>query len=368
MYSGILGILMAPMSFLKRPLKWLKAISNADIKGKITSGAPNFAYELCLDRISEDQISELDLSKWKVAYSGAEPVRAATLEKFAERFAVAGFRKESFFPVYGLAEATLIASAGEIEALPHVYDFDSKSIEQNKVAQAISNENAYTLVGCGQNFEGQEIVIVNPDTLKESSADEVGEIWMAGPSIAKGYWNNPLETAKTFHAYIAESKRGPFLRTGDLGFLKENQLYITGRLKDLIIIRGVNHYPQDIECTVEEANEVLRPGCGAAFSIDKDGEERLVILQEVRRQYAKRFDPETVFADILKAVSQNHSLQPYAIVLIEPSSFPKTSSGKLQRRASKNMFLSNALQVLSEWRSGGILEEKENLNRILTTI
>lgn len=350
MYAGIPGVLMAPMAFLKRPFKWLKAISDVVVEGKITSGAPNFAYELCMERITPEQMTQLNLSKWKIAYSGAEPVRAETMERFAEMFAGAGFRKESFYPVYGLAEATLLASAGDIYSLPVVNAFDARQIEKNKVSLAEEGAFAYSLAGCGENLYGQELLIVEPDTCKLCLPGEIGEIWMAGPSIAKGYWNNEAETAKAFQAYLADSGKGPYLRTGDLGFIKEGELYVTGRLKDLIIIRGVNHYPQDIEATVASASEVLRPGCGAAFSIDKNGEERLVIVQEVKRQYANRLDAEAVIADIVKAVSSGHSLQVYAIVLIEPSSFPKTSSGKLQRSASKKMFLDDTLKVVAQWR------------------
>jgi acyl-CoA synthetase (AMP-forming)/AMP-acid ligase II/aryl carrier-like protein len=339
-YGGFRAVLMPPTAFIQRPSRWLKAISHYQAN---TSGGPNFAYDLCVRTIPAEQRVGLDLSHWQAAFNGAEPIRFETLERFAAAFASCGFHKEAFYPCYGLAEATLIASGGLKSESPIIQPFQGTALEQNQAVTARRDDEATRLlVGCGQVLPGQQILIVNPESLVKCSPDQVGEIWLSGPSVSQGYWSRPEETAYTFQAHLADTKEGPFLRTGDLGFLKNGELFITGRLKDLIIIRGRNHYPQDIELTVEQSHPALKPGCGAAFSVEVTGEERLVVVQEVDRHY-RNLDIAEVAGTIRMSVAEAHELQVYAVVLIKAGSIPKTSSGKIQRHACKSAFLKGNL-------------------------
>lgn len=346
-YAGVPGILMSPMSFLKRPVRWLNAITKYSLLGPISSGAPNFAYDLCVQRITEDQIDMLDLTNWRIAFSGAEQVRSYTLEKFHQKFKRVGFKQQSFFPVYGLAEGTLLASAPEAEKGATIKTFDSSKLLNHKVKECPKNTlGANEIVGCGSQIENHILKIVDPDTCRETASDAIGEIWLKGPSNAKGYWNNKNATEQTFGAYIANTGEGPFLRTGDMGFLHNNQLYITSRIKDLIIIRGRNHFPHDIELTVEESHPLLRKGNSAAFSIEVKNEEKLVIVQEIIKRNLVQEETETIFNAIAHNLSNKHNLQAHAILLIEQSSIPKTSSGKIQRQSCKKKFLNNELIVV----------------------
>jgi amino acid adenylation domain-containing protein len=345
LYGGFPITLLSPVAFLQRPLRWLEAISRT---AATTSGGPNFAYDLCVRKSSPEQRATLDLSSWQVAFNGAEPVRPETLNRFVAAFEPCGFRREAFYPCYGLAEATLIVSGGLKTVPPVVGVFQGAALEHNQVVAASSDDaGAQTLVSCGQTPQDEKIVIADPVSCTVCPQDQVGEIWVAGPSTAQGYWNQPEATEHTFRAYLADTGEGPLLRTGDLGFLQDGELFVTGRLKDLIIIRGRNHYPQDIEKTVEQSHPVLRLGCGAAFSVDAvvDGEERLLIVQEVER-HAQNPDVETVAGAIRQAVADHHELQVYAVVLIKTGSIPKTSSGKIQRHACRAGFLAGSLEVV----------------------
>jgi acyl-CoA synthetase (AMP-forming)/AMP-acid ligase II len=329
LYLGVPCVLMSPVDFLQKPMRWLQAISHYKAT---TSGGPNFAYDLCIRKATPEELENLDLSSWEVAFTGAEPIRAETLEKFTSTFASCGFHKQAFYPCYGMAETTLIVSGGEKTALPITCDLEPTALEQNRVVKVKdSTSDARTIVGCGQSPTEQKVVIVNPESLTLCLPNQIGEIWVAGASVAQGYWNNPEQTEKTFHAYLADTKEGPFLRTGDLGFLQDGELFITGRLKDVIIIRGQNHYPQDIELTVENSHPSLRLGCGAAFAIDFKGSERLVIVHEVERSYLRKLNVQEVVDTIRQAVVAQHGLQVFATSLIKPGSIPKTSSGKIRR-------------------------------------
>lgn len=343
LYNGFPAFLMAPTTFLQRPYLWLQAISRF---GVTHSGGPNFAYDLCVRSISNEQLAMLDLSSWQVAYNGAEPVRSKSLERFADRFASCGFRRSSFYPAYGLAEATLKVTGGSCSKGPVFFATQADALKQNRVVSAkVSEPGITTLVGVGRPSLGTTVRIVDTDTLTKCLPGEIGEIWIAGPSVARGYWNSPEETEQTFNAYLADNGEGPFLRTGDLGFIKDGELYITGRVKDLIIIRGLNHYPQDIELTVDQSNRFVRPGCGAAFSIEVEGEERLVVVQELGRRRPP--DTAAVVADIRRAIAQQHEMQAHAVVLVRLGSVPKTSSGKIQRRACRAAFLAGELDVIA---------------------
>jgi amino acid adenylation domain-containing protein len=356
LYGGFLCVLMPPAAFLQRPYRWLRAIS--DYKGT-TSGAPNFAYELCIHKITPQQRQALDLSSWSVAFNGAEPIRQETLERFAAAFADCGFRKQAFYPCYGMAEATLMVSGGLKADPPVLKTIQADALERNQVVETnAENEDARPLVGCGHTLLEQQIVIAHPETLTGCQPDEVGEIWVSGPSVGHGYWNRPLETEQTFRAYLSDTGEGPFLRTGDLGFLPNGELFVTGRVKDLIIIRGRNLYPQDIELTAERSHPSLRLGSGAAFSVEVDNEERLVVVQEL--EFRQKPNLEEVSAAIRQAVAEEHEVQAHAVVIIKPGSIPKTSSGKIQRRATRAQFLAGQLEVIES----SILESADSLGTV----
>lgn len=343
LYGGFPVVLMSPTAFLQKPVRWLQAISRYRAT---TSGGPSFAYEYCASKITPEELAALDLSSWDVAFNGAEPVRAESMEHFAKIFAACGFRHEAFYPCYGLAEATLIVSGGVKSAPPVLRTVQGVLLEKNLVAAASADEeDARRLVGNGQARSGQKIMIVDPHALLPCAADQVGEIWVSGNSVAQGYWNKPEETTHTFQAYVAHTEEGPFLRTGDLGFLKDDELFVTGRIKDLIIIRGRNHYPQDIEFTVERSHEALQPGGGAAFTLDSHGGQQLVIVHELKRTH-RHTDIDEVVTAVRQAVAEEHDLQVHAVVLVKPMSIPKTSSGKIQRYACRTGFLEESLQVI----------------------
>jgi acyl-CoA synthetase (AMP-forming)/AMP-acid ligase II/acyl carrier protein len=345
LFTGGRTIVMSPTAFVQRPYRWLKAISKYRCD---TSGGPNFGYELCTTKISEEEKATLDLSSWSIAYNGAEPIRPDTMRNFADAFASCGFRAEALYPCYGLAEATLFVTGGPKGHLPTYSTVDALALEQNQVQlTSATSDNARELVGCGPAW-GQTVKIVHPQAVTECSADQVGEIWIKGGNIAKGYWGNTEATTETFGAYLPDGE-GPFLRTGDLGFMIDGKLFVTGRIKDLVIVRGRNHYPQDIELTVERSHPALRPGCGAAFSVDVDGEEQLVIVQEIEREHRMNFDADAIFSAVANALSKEHQIQPHAIVLLNTLSILKTSSGKIQRRANRKAYLENELEVVATW-------------------
>jgi 8-amino-7-oxononanoate synthase len=347
LYIGQPNVLMSPMAFLQKPFRWLKAITR--YRATI-GGGPNFAYDLCVRKITPEQRSQLDLSSWNLAFNGAEPVRAETLDAFCRAFEPVGFRRTAFYPCYGMAEATLIVTGGFKAALPVVRTFDAEALENNHVVDALADEEgARELVGSGGKLLDQRIVIAHPEHMTTMPPDEVGEIWVFGPSVAQGYWNRPEETERTFRAYLKDTGEGPFLRTGDLGFMQDGELFITGRLKDLIIIRGLNHYPQDIEVTAEKSHPRLRPANSAAFAAEIDGAERLVLVQEIERGQQDELDD--VVESIRRAVAAEHELNVDAIALVKAGSIPKTSSGKIQRHACREAFIDGSLETVLEWRS-----------------
>ena len=355
LYKGIPCVFMPSAAFLQRPVRWLQAISR--FRGT-HSGGPNFAYELCASRVSPEQRADLDLSSWQMALNAAEPVRADTLRRFAEVFAPCGFNPAAFSPGYGLAECTLKATAVRTENDPTFLRVRGEALDHDRVEIAATKvaddefEDTRTLIGCGTSEIGTRIVIANPESHAACCAGRVGEIWLSGPVVAQGYWNRPDATAETFNAFLADSGDGPFLRTGDTGFLHVGELFVTGRLKDLIIIRGVNHYPQDIELTVQQSHPALAPDCGAAFSVEAGNEERLVVVQEVERTSRRNIDSLDLIDAIRQAISRRHELQVFAIALIRTATLPKTSSGKTRRHACREKFLAGTLEILAEWREG----------------
>ncbi|BAZ20872.1 beta-ketoacyl synthase [Kalymmatonema gypsitolerans NIES-4073] len=362
LYLGRPCILMPPVAFLQKPFRWLQAISNYKAT---TSGGPNFAYDLACRQISPEQLATLDLSRWEVAFTGAEPIRAETMERFAETFAPCGFRREAFYPCYGMAETTLIVSGGLKSEAPIVRHIQPTALEQNQVIYTTASDGGKAIVGCGKSSPDQKVLIVNPESFLPCPDEQVGEVWVAGDSIAQGYWNRPEQTKNTFQAYLADNKTGPFLRTGDLGFLHDGELFITGRLKDLIIIMGRNHYPQDIEFTVENSHPALRPAGGAAFAVEIKTGEKLVIVQEVERSHLRKLNADEVIGAIRKAVAEHHDLQTHAIVLIKTNSLPKTSSGKVRRSTCRAEFEAGTLDVVAIWSADSHNKTKlENVESI----
>ncbi len=353
LYVGFTGILMSPTAFLQRPARWLEAISHYSVTH---SGGPNFAYELCARRISDEAIETLDLKSWSVAYNGAEPVRVETLRRFADKFAACGFRSNAFYPAYGLAEATLKVSGGSRGDGAFTCTVKTDALEKNLAVEASTDdEQARTLVSSGRATFETEVLIVNPETLAPCEPDEVGEIWACGPGIAAGYWNRPDETERTFHARLSGSGGGStYLRTGDLGFVRRGALYVTGRLKDLIIIRGRNLYPQDIEAAVERSHTSLRVGSGAAFAVESEGAERLVIVQELEPR--RQSDATEIIDAIRQTLAEEFEAQPFAIMLVKAGSVPKTSSGKVQRNLCREKFQRHELASVAEWRAVSDLE------------
>jgi acyl-CoA synthetase (AMP-forming)/AMP-acid ligase II len=345
LYLGSLCLLMAPVSFMQRPLTWLRAIS--DYRAEFAT-APNFAFDLCVDRFRPDQMAGIDLSGWKIALNGAEPVRAETMEHFIATFAPYGFDPKACSPAYGLAEATLLASGGRRGRGLVTRRVSRDALQRYRAAAPSSEEDAQLLAGCGKSLVGERLAIVDPETRLRLRTGDVGEIWISGPNVAQGYWQNAKATTTTFWARIEGEGEERWLRTGDLGFLDgTGELYITGRIKDVIIIRGINHYPQDLEDTVQASHPALRRHGGAAFSIlDEHGEERLVVVQEVERTQMRRVSIDDIEGAIREAVATKHELAIQDILLIRPGNLPKTTSGKIQRGRARHLFLDERLAEL----------------------
>jgi acyl transferase domain-containing protein/acyl-CoA synthetase (AMP-forming)/AMP-acid ligase II/acyl carrier protein len=356
-FVGASTVLMDPVSFLQKPLRWLEAISRSKAS---TAGGPNFAYALCADAIKEKDCQGLDLSSWKVAFTGAEPVQAETLRRFTEKFAPFGFTQTAFLPCYGMAEATLMVTGAARAGLPRIKQVETEALRSHRVIEVQPTATELTesstdptpiteLVSCGAPIGNTRVQIVDPETKVLCHPGEIGEIWVASPSIAAGYWQKPELTQETFAAHLAGSQAGPFLRTGDLGVLDAGELYITGRLKELIIIRGRNYYPQDIEQAIQLAHPALRLNHGAAFTVESQGEDSLVIVQEVERTALRQLDPEALLKTVRRTISDQFDLQLSALVLLKPAQLPKTTSGKVQRLRCRDKFLNQDLELLYQW-------------------
>jgi acyl transferase domain-containing protein/acyl-CoA synthetase (AMP-forming)/AMP-acid ligase II/NADPH:quinone reductase-like Zn-dependent oxidoreductase/acyl carrier protein/nucleoside-diphosphate-sugar epimerase len=340
---GATMTMMSPLDFLRRPLRWLEAISRTRAQ---ISGGPDFAYRQCLIKIRDEELARLDLSAWRLAFSGSEPVRASTLEAFADRFAACGFDRRALYPTYGLAEATLMVSgANATWCAPAYLDVDSVALEAGRVA-APGGGRRQTLVGCGPVDPDLTIAIVDPETGKRRASGEVGEVWLRGPSIAAGYWGDEERTRTRFQAQLAEAPHDEHLRTGDLGFVHDAELYITGRLQDLLILRGRNVYPQDLEELAQAAHTRVRPSCVAAFGLELDGEERAVLLAEVDKRGAG-FSSEEVIRAIRTRVADGAEVELHAVVLVRQGTIPKTTSGKVRRRLCKQMWLAGEFEIVA---------------------
>ncbi|HEY9770713.1 MAG TPA: fatty acyl-AMP ligase [Coleofasciculaceae cyanobacterium] len=354
LYAGLPAVLMSPIALAQKPFLWLQALSKYQIT---TSGGPNFAYDLLCQKITDKQRASLDLSHWSVAFTGAEPVRAETLEKFAELYEPCGFKKEAFYPCYGMAEATLFITGINASQYPTITYLDKQALTEDKVVTvAPEHPNSKAAVSCGHTWLGDEIIIVDPETKVQCESDRVGEIWAAGVGIGKGYYQQQEQTTATFQATLANNPNKTYLRTGDLGFIKDGELYITGRIKDMMILWGRNHYPQHIEETVENCHPALSPNHGAAFSVDVNGEEQLVIAHEINRTYLRKLNAEEVIGAIRLAVGEQNMANVFAVALLKTGSIPKTSSGKIQRRACQSMFLDGSLNTIAQWQQSEITQ------------
>ncbi len=373
LYVGFPCVLMLPGAFLQNPLRWLQAIT--EYRGTMVGG-PNFGWDHCARVITDEEKAGLDLSSVTTAYNGSEPVRADTLKNFYEAFAPYGFRQEAFFPCYGLAEATLFVSGGPASRLPDVMEIDGSAMEQN-VVKGLSSETTQSneIVGCGSAWLDTRIEIVNPETATVCGPGEIGEIWVTGQSVARGYWQRTQETEETFHAYTADTGEGPFLRTGDLGFRSRGELFITGRLKDLIIIRGRNIYPQDIERAVEKTIDFVKPNTCAAFSIEVDGDEALAVVIEADRALVRAVgrqnkgressggnidsgnggfasvEAERLVSRIRQAVAEEFEIQLREVIFVMPGTFPRTTSGKVQRSTCRSKMIKGELEAV--YSTGG---------------
>ena len=344
LYLGVECVILPPEVFMVKPVRWLSAIS----RYRATfAGAPNFAYDLCAAKITEEQRASLDLSCWESAFVGAEPVRHPTLERFASTFAPCGFRRESLYPCYGLAEATLFVSgAGRLSGGRSAW-FTAEGLERHRVIKASEDSPAArALVSCGRTWLQQHIAIVDPESRMRCGSEEIGEIWVSGPHVAQGYWDRPKETERTFGAHLPDDPHRTYLLTGDLGFFDDDGLFIAGRLKDLIIVAGRNHDPVDIEHSAQASHAAIRSGGCAAFQVEIRGEARLILAAELERNArASLEDTKPVRKAIREAVALNHDLATYDIVFLKPASLPKTSSGKVQRHACRAAYLGQTFNL-----------------------
>ncbi|MEM7030091.1 MAG: AMP-binding protein [Chloroflexota bacterium] len=345
LYSGFPVVLMSPLSFGQQPYRWLKAIS--DYRGTVTA-APNFAYEQCTQRVTPEQRANLDLRQWRLALTGAEPIRPQTLQRFSSTFADCGFQHNGFYPCYGLAESTLMVTGGNADVAPIIQTVQKTALQAQKwVSRSASMPDSQALVGCGKIAKDQVLFIVHPESKKPCEPGQIGEIWVSSPSVAQGYWQRASETKRVFQAVLdldddPSLKNRPFLRTGDLGYVHQGELFVTGRLKEIIIVRGLNYYPQDIEHAVENCHPALSHHGGAAFSAEVAGQERLVIVFEVQRQH-RNVDVEDVAHIVRQVISEGFELETYGVVLIKPGQMPRTTSGKIQRLLCQDRFLANTL-------------------------
>lgn len=365
LYLKSKAILMAPSYFLQSPLRWLEIISQEKVR---LSGAPNFAYDLCVNKIQPGQIKNLDLSSWKYAVNGAEIIRATTMQRFINAFSAAGFSASSMYPCYGLAEATLMLTGRRAEKS---LALSKSNLQRGKIVLASADEPAVRLVSCGTMQKNHRIRIVDAKTAAALPEESLGEIWASGPSITKGYFNKPEITQEFFHARVAHdpSDTHNYLRTGDLGFIHQNELYIAGRMKDVIILKGLNYYPEDLELTVSTSHSAFQAHGAAAFSVEIDNEERLVVLQEVMRDQVNKIEVNEALKAIDTALLREYGLDAHSIVLLKPHSLPKTTSGKIQRWSCRSEFLENSLQTLAVWQkdphpSGYLCKKEESTPQI----
>lgn len=337
-HVGALSVLMSPLLFLQRPWTWLKAIS--DWKAT-TSGGPNYAFDLCTKSVSSEKAKTLDLSSWSVAYCGSEPVRPEVLERFAERFEASGFRRDAIYPCYGLAEATLMVTGPRNGT-------GMRSVSRAVIATGgqVANAAPGPFASCGQPVPGESLAIVDPESGRPAAGGAIGEIWVKGPNVGLGYWGRPEESEIIFRARTTSGETG-WLRTGDLGFVERGDLFIVGRMKDMIIIRGMNHAPADIEASVGASHTTFSGLATAAFGIDDTGEEQVVVVQEIKPPVYNRDEPKIAAEAAFEHVTRDHGLRLYDLVLVRAGAIPRTSSGKVRRHRCREMYQAGEFERLN---------------------
>jgi acyl-CoA synthetase (AMP-forming)/AMP-acid ligase II len=344
LFSGDPCYFMSPLSFLKRPAHWLGAITKY---GGTHSQAPNFAYEHCIRRISPEERAGLNLASWKAAGNAAEPINPVVLEKFIETFEPCGFQRAASAPAYGLAEATLLVSSTRLNSGPRVLEFDADAVFDGRVSPVRISGVGRKVVSCGELVGDTKVAIVNPENLTRRRDDEIGEIWVSDRAVAAGYWKQPVKSQEIFNAFLKDTGEGPWLRTGDLGFLQNGELFVSGRLKDMIIIRGANFAPQDIEWVSQKSHPAVESAESAAFPLTIEGEERLGVVQELnRKDHPSNVDFEQVTARIREQISLEFDVRAHAVALVRRGTIPKTSSGKIQRRACRAALLDGSLETI----------------------
>ncbi len=341
---------LQPEEFVLRPGRWLQLIS--EYRTPI-GGGPDFAYRLCVEKIKSDELDLIDLSSWRVAYIGAERIRSETLSRFTEKFGRCGFRNSAFFPCYGLGEATLMATGGPKEATPVVRQVSSAALMANRIEPSAVAADSTSLVGSGNTVEGSKVLIVEPETSLPLEDEQIGEVCLSGPSVTCGYFNRASLNEQLFCELMVDGISEKFLRTGDLGFLSGGELFITGRIKEIIIVRGRNLYPEDIEQRICDAHQALSSDGVVAFSVDLDGQESLVIAAELQRSAVRMESPETVVNAVRQSVIETFGVNPTEILLLRPASIPRTSSGKPKRLAFRDSFIDGTLEYLVREKTGG---------------
>lgn len=346
LYTGFESTFLSPAHFARDPMAWLETISRC---GATLSGAPNFAYETCARAPDDQRVAALDLRAWRTAFCGAEPIRVATLQRFGSRFAGVGFDTSAYLPCYGLAEATLFVTGRFGQVAQITQNLSATALQQGRAQAAEGDESIFQAVSCGHVEAAGEVVIADPDSLSECAVDQVGEILVATPSVAHGYWQRPNETAETFHARVP-GRAADYLRTGDLGFLRDGELFVTGRAKELIILNGRNVYPHDVESTALEAAAALRPALGVAFSVERGEAEHLVLVLSVRGSLPKAEVVASAVSEVLRRVHDAHGVAVAELLLVRPRAIGRTTSGKIQRTACREQFISGTLAPMFSWR------------------
>lgn len=343
--AGYTSVLMSPVSFIRKPYRWLKAISDYQATG---TGGPNFCFDSCVKKIKDDKKKDLDLSSLRFVINAAEPIRKDTLENFSETFRVCGFDRDVFKPTYGLAEATLYVCSDNKINYRHI---SREKYEKNIIDDEATSDQC-TLIGVGDCFNGFDMAVVDPGSNRRCPPDVVGELWIRGDSVAQGYWKKDELTAEQFRArYHDQNDNSFYFRTGDLAcFDAKGNLYVTGRLKDLLIFRGKNVYPQDVEYTSECTHPSLKKNSCVAFTVEKEGDSWLVVVQEVEKRIPENIS--SVVEEIISNVTSEHEISNFhSLVLVKSGSIEKTSSGKVRRRRTKEQFLDNALQRVYGWEN-----------------